>query len=117
MFGAQKCQSNLRQGPPTSRAHTREFGGPSPKSKLKDHKYHPNANPPKPVQFPSVGIIYRMKLMNYDSLKQSVFDVNLALQKSGLVVLTWGNASAVDRTSKWGGPMGVMAIKPSGVKY
>ncbi|HVT80877.1 MAG TPA: L-ribulose-5-phosphate 4-epimerase AraD, partial [Phycisphaerae bacterium] len=44
-------------------------------------------------------------------LKQTVFDVNMALQKSGLVVLTWGNASGVDRAA------GVMAIKPSGVKY
>jgi L-ribulose-5-phosphate 4-epimerase len=49
--------------------------------------------------------------MPYDQLKQTVFDINIALQKSGLVVLTWGNASAVDRQA------GVMAIKPSGVKY
>jgi L-ribulose-5-phosphate 4-epimerase len=49
--------------------------------------------------------------MAYDQLKQTVFDVNMALQKSGLVVLTWGNASGVDRAA------GVMAIKPSGVKY
>ncbi|HVT79241.1 MAG TPA: class II aldolase/adducin family protein, partial [Phycisphaerae bacterium] len=49
--------------------------------------------------------------MAYEQLKQTVFDVNMALQKSGLVVLTWGNASGVDRAA------GVMAIKPSGVKY
>lgn len=53
--------------------------------------------------------------MSYDQLKQTVFDVNIALQKSGLVVLTWGNASGVDRAALGGA--GVMAIKPSGVKY
>src|SRR3954462_13355259 len=55
--------------------------------------------------------------MAYESLKQTVFDVNLALQKSGLVVLTWGNASGVDRAASGPGGAGVMAIKPSGVKY
>jgi len=47
----------------------------------------------------------------YDQLKQQVYDANLALVRSGLVVLTWGNASAADRRQ------GVMAIKPSGVSY
>lgn len=36
---------------------------------------------------------------------------NLALVEAGLVTLTWGNASAIDRGA------GVMAIKPSGVPY
>jgi L-ribulose-5-phosphate 4-epimerase len=49
--------------------------------------------------------------MPYEQLKQSVYDANLALVKAGLVVLTWGNASGVNRTA------GVMAIKPSGVAY
>src|SRR5436853_6189821 len=49
--------------------------------------------------------------MPYEQLKQTVYDVNMALMNSGLVVLTWGNASGVDRKA------GVMAIKPSGVKY
>jgi L-ribulose-5-phosphate 4-epimerase len=53
--------------------------------------------------------------MPYDDLKRTVLDVNLALVKSGLVVLTWGNASGVDR--KADGGRGVMAIKPSGVDY
>jgi L-ribulose-5-phosphate 4-epimerase len=44
-------------------------------------------------------------------LKQDVYDSNMALVQSGLVVLTWGNASAVDRER------GVVAIKPSGVAY
>lgn len=47
----------------------------------------------------------------YDDLKKQVFEANLALVRHGLVVLTWGNASAVDRTR------GVVAIKPSGVPY
>jgi len=44
-------------------------------------------------------------------LKQSVFEANLALHKSGLVLLTWGNVSGLDRES------GLVAIKPSGVSY
>lgn len=49
--------------------------------------------------------------MPYDQLKQRVYQTNMDLQKSGLVVLTWGNASGADRKA------GVMAIKPSGVAY
>ena len=36
---------------------------------------------------------------------------NLALPAHGLVTLTWGNASGIDRDA------GVVAIKPSGVAY
>lgn len=46
-----------------------------------------------------------------EGLKQAVLDANLALVRNGLVVLTWGNASAIDRAS------GLVAIKPSGVSY
>jgi L-ribulose-5-phosphate 4-epimerase len=46
-----------------------------------------------------------------EALKQSVYEANIALVKAGLVVLTWGNASGVDRAR------GVVAIKPSGVAY
>ncbi len=46
-----------------------------------------------------------------EGLKQSVFSANLALEKAGLVVLTWGNVSGIDRES------GLVAIKPSGVPY
>src|SRR5215475_1821922 len=53
--------------------------------------------------------------MSYAPLKQSVYEVNMAIVRSGLVVLTWGNASGVDRASDSG--RGVMAIKPSGVDY
>ncbi len=47
----------------------------------------------------------------YESLKQRVYDTNLDLQRQGLVVLTWGNVSAIDRA------VGIIAIKPSGVRY
>ncbi|MBT3275821.1 MAG: L-ribulose-5-phosphate 4-epimerase, partial [Spirochaetales bacterium] len=49
--------------------------------------------------------------MGFDELKESVCQANLALKTSGLIVLTWGNASQIDRSS------GVAAIKPSGVSY
>jgi L-ribulose-5-phosphate 4-epimerase len=44
-------------------------------------------------------------------LRERVFEANREIVKAGLVVLTFGNASAVDRAA------GVMAIKPSGVPY
>jgi L-ribulose-5-phosphate 4-epimerase len=44
-------------------------------------------------------------------LRERVLEANLALGRAGLVVLTFGNASAVDREA------GVVAIKPSGVSY
>ena len=46
-----------------------------------------------------------------DDLKKQVLDANLALVEHGLVTMTWGNASAIDRTR------GLVAIKPSGVPY
>ena len=46
-----------------------------------------------------------------EELKQRVFEQNLALVKHNLVVLTWGNVSAIDRES------GFVIIKPSGVDY
>jgi L-ribulose-5-phosphate 4-epimerase len=46
-----------------------------------------------------------------DELRERVVAANLALVEAGLVVLTFGNASAADREA------GVMAIKPSGVAY
>lgn len=47
----------------------------------------------------------------FEELKARVCRANLDLVARGLVVDTWGNASAVDRTR------GVMVIKPSGVPY
>ena len=46
-----------------------------------------------------------------EELKERVCAANLALVRHGLVVLTWGNASAIDRDK------GLVVIKPSGVSY
>ena len=47
----------------------------------------------------------------YEALKTAVWQANVDLVQSGLVVLTWGNVSGVDRDAD------VMVIKPSGVDY
>ena len=47
----------------------------------------------------------------FDELRECVFKANVEIVRAGLVVLTFGNASAADRAA------GVMAIKPSGVRY
>jgi L-ribulose-5-phosphate 4-epimerase len=49
--------------------------------------------------------------MGYDALKHAVWQANVDIVGAGLVLMTWGNASAVDRAA------GVMAIKPSGIGY
>jgi len=49
--------------------------------------------------------------MSLLSLKTEVFRRNLDLVRHGLVVLTWGNVSGIDREA------GLVAIKPSGVAY
>ena len=50
--------------------------------------------------------------MSYlNELKERVFKQNLELVRHNLVVLTWGNVSAIDRES------GLVVIKPSGVDY
>lgn len=46
-----------------------------------------------------------------EKLRAAVCKANLDLVKEGLVIQTWGNASAVDREK------GIMVIKPSGVPY
>ena len=46
-----------------------------------------------------------------EQLKNEVLQANLDLVKNGLVVLTWGNASGIDRKE------GLIVIKPSGVDY
>ncbi|MCL2628421.1 MAG: L-ribulose-5-phosphate 4-epimerase [Oscillospiraceae bacterium] len=46
-----------------------------------------------------------------EKLKQEVLKANLLLPKYKLVTFTWGNASQIDRER------GLVAIKPSGVKY
>jgi L-ribulose-5-phosphate 4-epimerase len=44
-------------------------------------------------------------------LKKEVYEANMALVHHGLVTLTWGNASAIDRNHE------LFVIKPSGVSY
>lgn len=46
-----------------------------------------------------------------EALKELVFQANIDLVKHGLVIFTWGNASAIDREK------GLIVIKPSGVSY
>ena len=46
-----------------------------------------------------------------EELKEKVLQANLDLVKHGLVILTWGNVSAIDREK------GLVVIKPSGVAY
>lgn len=46
-----------------------------------------------------------------ETLKETVYEANLALVKHGLVIFTWGNVSGIDRES------GLVVIKPSGVSY
>ena len=46
-----------------------------------------------------------------NDLKKQVFEANLDLVKHGLVIFTWGNVSAIDRSQ------GIIAIKPSGISY
>ena len=47
----------------------------------------------------------------YENIKERVWKANLQLPALGLVILTWGNASCIDRE------LGVIAIKPSGIQY
>jgi L-ribulose-5-phosphate 4-epimerase len=49
--------------------------------------------------------------MDYDELREQVCKANKQVVEAGLVLLTWGNVSGVDRHA------GVLAIKPSGVGY
>lgn len=51
------------------------------------------------------------KTKQITEMKQRVFDANLTLPKEGLIKLTWGNVSEVNRESE------VIVIKPSGVSY
>ncbi len=46
-----------------------------------------------------------------EELKEKVLHANLDLVRHGLVIFTWGNASAIDRAA------GLVVIKPGGVSY
>jgi L-ribulose-5-phosphate 4-epimerase len=48
---------------------------------------------------------------DHRALRERVCEANLEIMRMDLVILTWGNASEVDRDA------GVFAIKPSGVDY
>lgn len=50
-------------------------------------------------------------MSKFKELKREVYEANMRLPELGLVLFTFGNASAVDRDE------GVFAIKPSGVPY
>ena len=47
----------------------------------------------------------------FEQWKEEILEANLLLAKSGLVPLTWGNVSGINRER------GLVAIKPSGVPY
>ena len=49
--------------------------------------------------------------MSIKSLKDEVCEANLKLVEYGLVTLTWGNVSGIDRRK------GLVVIKPSGIEY
>ncbi len=49
--------------------------------------------------------------MRYETKQQAAYEANMQLPQLGLVLFTFGNVSAADRS------LGVFAIKPSGVPY
>lgn len=50
-------------------------------------------------------------MSKYDHIQEAAYKANMQLPQLGLVLFTFGNVSAVDRS------LGVFAIKPSGVPY
>lgn len=50
-------------------------------------------------------------MSQYEHIQQAAYEANMQLPKLGLVLFTFGNVSAADRSK------GVFAIKPSGVPY
>jgi len=50
-------------------------------------------------------------LLKCSKANEDVLEANLKLVEYGLVTLTWGNVSAIDRTE------GLIVIKPSGIDY
>jgi L-ribulose-5-phosphate 4-epimerase len=49
--------------------------------------------------------------MNYQDLKEQVYEANMEIPKNNLAIYTFGNVSAMDRSA------GLVGIKPSGVPY
>ncbi len=58
-----------------------------------------------------VGSLTRNERKELEPLRTAVVQANLDIVAAGLVLLTWGNVSAVDRSRT------IVAIKPSGVAY
>ena len=54
---------------------------------------------------------FQKKPQNLVELKKEAYEANLRLVDEGLITLTWGNVSVIDRKK------GLIAIKPSGVPY
>jgi L-ribulose-5-phosphate 4-epimerase len=50
-------------------------------------------------------------MSKYEDIREAAYEANMRLPKLGLVLFTFGNVSAADRS------LGVFAIKPSGVPY
>ncbi len=50
-------------------------------------------------------------MSKFNEIKHRVYDCNMELPRQGLVIYTFGNASAIARNE------GIIAIKPSGVSY
>ena len=50
-------------------------------------------------------------MAKYDHIREEAYAANMQLPKHRLVIFTFGNVSAADRS------LGVFAIKPSGVPY
>ncbi len=50
-------------------------------------------------------------MSKYQAIQESAYEANMQLPKLGLVLFTFGNVSAADRS------LGVFAIKPSGIAY
>ena len=62
--------------------------------------------------FSFVEVLYgKICMSKYDEIKRRVYQCNMELPRQGLVIYTFGNASAIDRDK------GIIAIKPSGVNY
>ena len=60
---------------------------------------------------PGMSAVASKASSSYAELKREAYEANVALPRHGLINLTFGNASAVDRARA------VFAIKPSGVDY
>lgn len=63
------------------------------------------------MSFGSTPACRKLGGVNIQELREQALEANLALPQHGLVVFTWGNASAYDPATD------LLAIKPSGVEY